>query len=152
MELDINTLRESLRQMLPGETIQAVQSGGSLVFTGNVSSKAVADQAAALAATSPAVVNLVTATEGRQVILLQVKFAEIDRSALTQFGATLFSTGAGNTLGIISTQQFGGASANVGALPADTTGWGQGYGNQCCRWWQAGQTPELRDRLALPMF
>src|SRR4026208_1458538 len=38
VELDINTLRESLRQMLPGETIQAVQSGGSLVLTGNVSS------------------------------------------------------------------------------------------------------------------
>ena len=129
VELDINTLRESLRQMLPGETIQAVQSGGSLVLTGNVSSKAVADQAAALAATlSPAVVNLVTATEGRQVILLQVKFAEVDRSALTQFGVTLFSTGATNTLGIISTQQFGGASANVGAIPANTTGGGNATG------------------------
>jgi len=42
VELDVNTLRESLRQILPGETIQAIQSGGSLVLTGNASSKAVA--------------------------------------------------------------------------------------------------------------
>lgn len=124
VELDVNTLRESLRTMLPGETIQAVQSGGSLVLTGNASSKAVADQAAALAATlSPAVVNLLTLTpESRQVILLQVKFAEIDRNALSQFGVTLFSTGAANTLGVISTQQFGGPAANVGAVPAGATG------------------------------
>src|SRR5678816_62620 len=119
VELDVNTLRESLRQILPGETIQAIQSGGSLVLTGNASSKAVADQAAALAGTlSPTVVNLLTTTEGRQVILLQVKFAEIDRNALTQFGLTLFSTVATNTLGVISIQQFGGPAANVGAIPA----------------------------------
>jgi pilus assembly protein CpaC len=118
VELDVNTLRESLRQILPGETIQAVQSGGSLVLTGNASSKEVADQAAALAGTlSPSVVNLVTTTEGRQVILLQVKFAEVDRNALSQFGMAIFSTGAGNTLGIIGTHQFDNATANVGATP-----------------------------------
>jgi pilus assembly protein CpaC len=118
VELDVNTLRESLRTILPGETIQAIQSGGSLVLTGNASSKEVSDQAAALAGTfSPAVVNLVTTTEGRQVILLQVKFAEVDRNALSQFGMAIFSTGAGNTLGIIGTHQFGGATANVGATP-----------------------------------
>jgi pilus assembly protein CpaC len=123
VELDINTLRESLRQILPGETITAVQSGGSLVLTGNASSKAVADQAAALAATvSPAVVNLLTATEGRQVILLQVKFAEIDRTALQQFGLAIYSTGATNTLGVIGTQQFGSMAANVGAVPAQASG------------------------------
>jgi pilus assembly protein CpaC len=130
VELDINTLRESLRQILPGETITAVQSGGSLVLTGNASSKAVADQAAALAATlSPAVVNLLTATEGRQVILLQVKFAEIDRTALQQFGVSIFSTGATNTLGIIGTHQFDAASANVGAVPAAASGGGSVSGN-----------------------
>ena len=48
VDLDLNSLRESFRQMLPGETIQAVQSGGALVLTGNATSKAAADQAAAL--------------------------------------------------------------------------------------------------------
>ena len=115
VELDVNTLRESLRQILPGETIQAIQSGGSLVLTGNASSKAVADQAAALAGTlSPAVVNLVTTTESREVVLLQVKFAEIDRSALSQFGVAIFTTGAANTLGIIGTHQFDSVAGNLG--------------------------------------
>src|SRR5262245_58649740 len=125
VELDVNTLRQSLAQILPGETIQAIQSGGALVLTGNASSKAVADQAAALAGTlSPAVVNLVTTTEGRQVVLLQVKFAEIDRTALSQFGVAIFSTGAGNTLGIIGTHQFESAAGNLGAVPGTAGGGG----------------------------
>jgi pilus assembly protein CpaC len=66
-------------------------------------------------------VNLVTFTEGRQVILLQVKFAEIDRSALQQVGVTLFSTGAANTLGIIGTHQFDAPNANIGAVPASAS-------------------------------
>lgn len=130
VELDINTLREALKQILPGESIQAVQSGGALVLTGNASSKEVSDQAAALAATlSPAVVNLVTTTEGRQVILLAVKFAEIDRTTLSQFGVTIFSTGAGNTLGVIGTHQFDQSAANVGAIPSGSTGGGGAQGS-----------------------
>jgi pilus assembly protein CpaC len=39
-------------------------------------------------------------------ILLEVKFAEVERTALTQLGVNIFSTGAGNTLGSTSTQQF----------------------------------------------
>ena len=108
VEFDLNTLRESIRQMFPDESIQVMQSGAALVVTGNVSSKSVADRVIALAGTlSPTVVNLVTATEGRQVIMLQVKFAEVDRSAIQQLGMTLFSTGALNTIGVVGTQQFG---------------------------------------------
>jgi Flp pilus assembly secretin CpaC len=91
-----------------------------LFLLGNVSSKAVGDRAGALAGTiSPQVVNLITVLEGRQLIQLGVKFAEIDRSALQQLGLTIISTGAANTLGAISTQQFGGVSSNVGAIPAN---------------------------------
>jgi pilus assembly protein CpaC len=126
VELDVNTLRESIRQMFPGETLQVTQSGGALVLTGNVSSKTVADRAAALAGTvSPTVVNLVTQTEGRQVVMLQVRFAEVDRVALQQLGMSLFSTGATNTLGIIGTHQFDAPTANVGAIPANVEGGGE---------------------------
>jgi pilus assembly protein CpaC len=123
VELDVNTLRASIGQMFPGETIQVMQSGGALVLTGNVSSKTVADRAAALAGTiGPTVVNLVSTAEGRQVVLLQVRFAEVDRSALQQLGMTLFSTGATNTLGIIGTHQFEAPTANLGAIPANVNG------------------------------
>lgn len=122
VELDINALKESITQMFPGETLQVMQSGSSLVLTGNVSSKAVADRAGALAGTmSPSVVNLVQITQGRQVVLLQVRFAEVDRTTLQQIGMTLFSTGATNTIGVIGTHQFDSSSANVGAIPANTT-------------------------------
>src|SRR5437867_5382321 len=113
VDFDISSLRETIRTMFPGETLQVAQSGGSLVLTGNASSKTVSDRAAAVAATlSPAVVNMVqTAQAARQTVLLQVKFAEVDRAAIQQLGMSLFSTGATNTLGAVSTQQFGPLSA-----------------------------------------
>ena len=40
-------------------------------------------------------------------VMLKVRFAEADRSKLNQFGINLFSTGATNTIGTVSTQQFG---------------------------------------------
>jgi pilus assembly protein CpaC len=122
VDVDMVALRESMRQMFPSETLQVAQSGGSLVLTGNVSAKEVSDRVAALAATmSPNVVNLVQTTNGRQVVLLQVRFAEVDRTALQQAGMTLFSTGAANTIGVIGTHQFASPAANVGAIPANVT-------------------------------
>ena len=123
VDLDVNALRETMKQMFPNETLQVVQSGGSLVLTGNVSSKLIADRAAALAATlSPTVVNLIQTTGGRQVVLLQVRFAEVDRNAMLEAGLNLFSTGAANTIGVIGTHQFDTTVANVGAVPATVQG------------------------------
>ncbi len=127
VDFDVSSLRETMRAMFPGEPLQVAQSGGSLVLTGNASSKAVSDRAAALAATmSPAVVNMVQTTEAapaRQAVLLQVKFAEVNRAAIQQLGMNLFSTGATNTLGAVSTQQFGPLSpANARAGGGATVG------------------------------
>src|SRR5436853_346613 len=49
---------------------------------------------------------LVPISHDRQV-LLEVKFAEVDRAALSQVGVNIFSTGAGNTIGTTTTGQFG---------------------------------------------
>jgi len=46
---------------------------------------------------------------GAQEVLLEVKFAEVDRSAIAQLGVNILSTGAGNTIGNTSTGQFGGS-------------------------------------------
>jgi pilus assembly protein CpaC len=48
---------------------------------------------------------------GAQEVLLEVKFAEVDRTALTQLGANVFSTGAANTIGTATTGQYGGFGA-----------------------------------------
>ena len=45
---------------------------------------------------------------GAQEVLLEVKFAEVDRTALTQLGANLFSNGGANTIGTTTTGQYGG--------------------------------------------
>ena len=45
---------------------------------------------------------------GAQEVLLQVKFAEVDRTAVTQLGINFLSTGAANNIGTITTGQFGG--------------------------------------------
>ena len=66
----------------------------------------------------------VAALHERQ-ILLEVKFAEVDRSKLQQFGFNLFSTGATNTIGTVGTQQFGAPSIGAalkGTIGAPTTG------------------------------
>lgn len=129
VELDLSTLRETMAQVFPRENIQVSQSGSSVVLAGSVTSKEVADRAIALAQTTAqvkSVVNLLTFTQdpGGEV-LLQVRFAEVDRSAIQNLGVNIFSTGAGNTPGAVSTGQFGppGLSGNVtGRIPGSIEG------------------------------
>jgi hypothetical protein len=85
-------------------------SRNAIVVSGHVTTEDVAKHAGALAsAYSKNVVNVLTfGPVGAEEVLLEVKFAEVDRTALTQLGLNLFSTGAGNTIGAITTGQFGG--------------------------------------------
>ena len=93
-----------LRQALPGAQVEFSGNAEAMVLTG----KATPDQskrAEALASTySKKVVNLIELPDRRQ-ILLQVKFASVDRTALSQFGFNLFSRNP-TTVGSTSTQQF----------------------------------------------
>jgi pilus assembly protein CpaC len=104
---DLEPLRATLARVMPGENVEISQSGSSVVLTGVVSSTAAVDQAAAVVKTEvPNVVNLLSTTKMDKVVLLEVKFAEVDRNASLQLGANILSTGALNTPGSISTQQF----------------------------------------------
>jgi pilus assembly protein CpaC len=61
------------------------------------------------------VVNVLTfGPVGAQEVLLEVKFAEVDRSAATQLGINIFNTGAGNFIGNTTTGQFG--SNKIGVI------------------------------------
>ncbi len=106
--LDLGKARDVIMSVVPNEPIEVSQTAGALVLTGTVSSDNVAAHAAAMAATqSSKVVNLLGVTENRDMVLLQVRFAEVDRLAVEEFGINIFSTGATNSFGQISTQQFG---------------------------------------------
>ena len=110
VDVDVSACSEEERRVFPDEQISVTPSRAAIVLSGHVSTEDVAKRAGELAgAYSPKVVNVLTfGPVGAQEILLQVKFAEVDRSALTQLGANFVSTGAGNTLGTVTTGQFGG--------------------------------------------
>jgi len=115
VELDVVGLRDTMARVFPNENIQVTQSGASIVLTGSASSKEVADRAFTVAQTqSKSVVSLLGVllgnTDGQ--ILLQVRFAEVNRTALQELGINILSTGAANTIGRTTTGQFSAPTAN----------------------------------------
>jgi pilus assembly protein CpaC len=124
VDVDVSACSEEEHRVFPDEQISVTPSRAAIVLSGHVSTEDVAKRASELAsAYSPRVVNVLTfGPVGAQEVLLQVKFAEVDRSALTQLGANFVSTGATNTLGTITTGQFGGFGPQVlGQQPTTTT-------------------------------
>lgn len=110
VDVDVSACAEEEHRVFPDEQITVTPSRAAIVLSGHVSTEDVAKRAGELAtAYSPKVVNVLTfGPVGAQEVLLQVKFAEVDRTALTQLGTNFVSTGGGNTLGTSTTGQFGG--------------------------------------------
>jgi pilus assembly protein CpaC len=109
VEQNLEPLRKLLKDTFPKEDIHVQSSRESLSLTGRVTNKDVAERASALAIPfAKTIVNNLQIIAGgaEKQILLRVKFAELDRSAATQFGVNLISTGALNTPGRITTGQF----------------------------------------------
>ncbi len=107
VDVNIAHLRTTLEQTYPGEVITIQSDGAHLILTGTVSDPKIVDDVGKMAAAySGGVVNsLLVAPVHEEQILLEVKFAEVDRTKLQQFGINILS-GAGNTLSGINTQQF----------------------------------------------
>jgi pilus assembly protein CpaC len=121
VEFSIGQLSDLIQQTFPQEAIQVRQSDSSLVLSGTVEDSTVEEGIVALAkAQTPNVIDLMVIQEERKdAVLLQVVFAEVDRAEVQAHGINLFSTGAGNTLGMITTGQFDQPVANVGSVPPD---------------------------------
>jgi pilus assembly protein CpaC len=113
VERDLEALNEQFRSLFPGENIQAHSNGKAVVLSGNVSRKEVTEKAIAVAAgyveKKEDVVTLLQAQAGppAQQVMLRVRFAEVSRSAISELGASFFTspTGIENTLGRIATPQ-----------------------------------------------
>jgi pilus assembly protein CpaC len=114
VDLDIMGLSQKIAEVFPSEPVHVEASKDLVMVSGRASSKAVENQILAIVSSvTPKVVNLMEApappAEGQ--ILLQVKFAEVDRTNLNQFGVNLFSPGAAatgprSTVGSASTQEY----------------------------------------------
>jgi pilus assembly protein CpaC len=110
VDVDVSSAQEEEKRVFPEEQIQVTPSRSAIVLSGHVTTEDVAKHAGLLAsAYSKNVVNVLTfGPVGAEEVLLEVKFAEVDRTALTQVGFNLFSTGSGNTIAQTGTGQFGG--------------------------------------------
>ncbi|HEV3200780.1 MAG TPA: pilus assembly protein N-terminal domain-containing protein [Bryobacteraceae bacterium] len=118
VEPNLEPLRRLVRETFPDEEIDIRASRESLALVGTVTSQAVADRALALVAASVkgAVGNLkVGPGAAEKQVVLHVKFAELNRTAVSEFGVNLLSTGALNTVGQITSGQF--ASGSVPKIP-----------------------------------
>lgn len=84
---DVLTLRRQLAELLPGDNVSVTMSNDSVVLGGMVRNAVDADRAVQIAETYAPdhVVNLLSLASAQQV-MLEVRFAEVNRSALQQLG------------------------------------------------------------------
>jgi pilus assembly protein CpaC len=113
VDAPVSQLQQQLRNLFPGEDIQVTVNEEATTLSGRVSSNAVmlrAGEIAAKTSSKQQVINLLQVPGGidTQQVLLQVRFAEVNRQALQEAGVSLF-TGVGgykDWVGRVTTQQF----------------------------------------------
>jgi pilus assembly protein CpaC len=113
VQRDLSRLTDQMKQLLPREAVEVRSNGRYVVLSGTVSHKDAIDRAVNLAsgyvdARDQVVSLLQVQAAPTDQVLLRVRFAEVSRSALTEFGMSLFTspTGIQNTIGRTTTQQF----------------------------------------------
>jgi len=123
VDVDVSTAAEEEKRVFPEEQITVSPSRSAIVLSGHVSTEDVSKRAGMIAeAYSKNVVNVLTfGPVGAQEVLLEVKFAEVDRSAVTQLGVNLFMPGLGNTIATSQTGQFGSVQIHNTATTTQTT-------------------------------
>ncbi len=116
-------VRRELRAELPGQNVRVSQDNGVIFLRGTVSNLNSSDRAVMIASTAGKVVNLlnVNVPASEPQILLKVRFASIDRTKEKQLGINIFSTGFGNTIGSISTNQFTATTPQIASGTATLT-------------------------------
>ena len=113
VEQPTTSLEQQLHQLFPAETIQVAVNADAIILSGRVSSTDVmlrASEVAKASAPKANVINMMTVPggAGSQQVMLQVRFAEVNRRALTEVGVSLFTgiDGFKGWTGRTTTQQF----------------------------------------------
>jgi pilus assembly protein CpaC len=110
VEPAITTLQQQLRALFPGEDIIVSATDEAIILSGSVSNNGVSLRAAEIAqasSTKVKVINMLQLPSGQesQQVMLQVRFAEVNRRALTELGAS-FIVNRADYSGRLTTQQF----------------------------------------------
>jgi pilus assembly protein CpaC len=113
VDIDVLGLSQKIHEVFPTENVHIDTSKDVVILSGKISSSVVADKILEVVkGAAPKVTSMMEVPPPPTgEILLQVRFAEVDRSALTQLGFNVLSTGVGKTIGSISTNQFGGTNS-----------------------------------------
>ena len=115
VKMNVEQIQEHIRTSFPGEPIRLSASKGVVTLAGKASGPDVLERVVAMITGSVGNTTIINNVElppppAERQIMLKVKFIEVDRQAMQEFGVGLMSTGALNTIGAISTQQFGGGN------------------------------------------
>jgi len=110
VEPAVTPLQQHLQALFPGEAISVGVSEEAIILSGLVSSTAVMLRAGEIATSSSAkskVINMLQVPGGSesQQVMLQVRFAEVNRKVLTELGVNLF-VNRGRFAARSTTQQF----------------------------------------------
>jgi len=114
VQRDLARLQEQMKQLFPTEQIEVQSNGRNIVLSGTVTAKEYIERAINLATgyvdKRDEVVTLLQVQEGvrSNQVLLRVRFAEVNRSAMTELGASFFTGSGGykDYIGRTTTQQF----------------------------------------------
>ncbi|MGD9664488.1 MAG: type II and III secretion system protein family protein [Novosphingobium sp.] len=100
---DVDGVRQQLASLVPGQNIDARISNGSILLSGMVSDPGAADRAALIAKAyaGDSVINLISVGSSQQV-MLEVRFAEVNRNVGEQLGTQGIMRGRnGKFIGVI---------------------------------------------------
>ena len=110
VEPAVSTLEQHLHALFPGEDIRVSATDGAVILSGRVSSNAVMLRIGEIAQASVKQGQIINMLQlpggaGSQQVMLQVRFGEVNRKAVSELGINLFSTRPGFTARS-TTQQF----------------------------------------------
>ena len=108
VDIDILGLTQKIHEVFPAEPVQVETSRDMVICPGKVSSAALADKILEVVkAAAPKVTSLMEVPAMPDAeILLEVKFADVNRTLESQLGINILSLPGAKNIGIISTQQF----------------------------------------------
>jgi pilus assembly protein CpaC len=111
---DVAELRERLREILPGEPVEVRTANDGIVLSGTVSSLQAVERALQLASRYSGAVSNLMNVGGTQQVLLQVRFAEMQRTVRQELSASLGISGSDGAFGTNALNATGPGGATLG--------------------------------------
>lgn len=128
LDAQVDAIRQELRQEFPDSDIDLTVNGSDpqkrqVILKGTVPDVVGARRAESMVTSLGKPVSLlrVLTPEAEPQILLRVKFANVERGAASELGANFLSTGAGGTIGSVSTGMFSPPTVEVAGDSASFT-------------------------------